>query len=55
MAIPALVFAYYLSGKVRRLMLQVDDFLSPVVETLALVVLPANPAGTAGTGVQHAS
>jgi biopolymer transport protein ExbB len=33
-AIPALLVAYYLNGRVRQLMLQVDELLSPVLEVL---------------------
>ncbi len=33
-AIPALLVAFCLTGRVRQLMLQVDDLLSPAVEVL---------------------
>ncbi len=34
-AIPALLVAFWLTGRVRQLMLHVDDLLSPAVEVLA--------------------
>lgn len=37
-AIPTLLVAYYLNGRVRRLMLQVDELLSPVLEMLTAPV-----------------